>query len=96
VLVGTKATVFTVYIRAGSLVTVTGIKGGNYAIYLTSGVDWDAGVPGFSRDCGYSKFADPIEFTNTGRQYTVWTITLKPTAGGNAATEPVDPAEFPA
>jgi hypothetical protein len=92
---GAKTTAFAVYVRAGSSYTVTGVKDGTYDIYMTSGTDWDPVGPGFSRDCGFSKFDDPLAFKTTNSQYTIWTLTLKASAAGNASTAEVNPDEFP-
>jgi hypothetical protein len=91
----TKTTSFTVYVHAGNSFTVSGIRDGTYQIYLTTGVDWDPDAPGFSRNCGFTKFADPFEFTTSSNQYTEWTITLKASVGGNARTDEVPPGDFP-
>jgi hypothetical protein len=91
----TKTTSFTVYVLAGQSYTVTGIKDGTYQIYLTSGADWEPAAPGFSRKCGFSKFADTFDFSTTSGQYTQWTITLTAAAGGNARTDDVNPGDFP-
>jgi hypothetical protein len=91
----TKASAFTVYVTAGQSFTVSGVRDGNYQIYLTTGADWDPGPPGFTRKCGFSKFADAFEFKTTSSQYTQWTITLKASVGGNARTDEVPPGDFP-
>lgn len=87
-----KKPVFTVYVRGGGKYTVEGIKAGKYHIYTASGVDWDAGRKGFTRDCGFSKFDDEFKFDSSG---TIWTITLEEVVGGNATTSDVDPGAFP-
>jgi hypothetical protein len=92
---GAKTTAFAVYVRSGSSYTVTGIKDGTYDVYMTSGTDWDPVGPGFSRDCGFSKFDDTLAFKTTSGQYTIWTLTLKASAAGNARTAEVNPDDFP-
>jgi len=91
----TRTTSFTVYVHAGNSFTVSSIRDGTYQIYLTTGVDWDPAAPGFSRSCGFSKFADPFEYTTSSTQYTQWTITLKASVDGNARTDEVPPGDFP-
>jgi hypothetical protein len=93
--VGSKASVFTVYVLAGQTYTVTGIKDGTYEIYLTSGADWDPAAPGFSRTCNFEKFADTFAFKTTSTSATIWTITLQAVVGGNAQTDSVNPGDFP-
>jgi hypothetical protein len=92
---GAKAASFSVYLRAGSSFTVTGIKDNTYDIYLASGMDWDPAGPGFSRECGFNKFDESSKFTTTSRTYTVWSITLSMSSGGNASASEVDPDTFP-
>jgi hypothetical protein len=36
-----------------------------------------------------------MKFTTTSRQYTIWSVSLNPVAGGNASTSGVDPDQFP-
>ncbi len=93
--INSKAAAFTVYVRAGTSYTVSGVRDGNYQIYLTSGSDWDPGIPGFAFKCDFSKFADTFQFSTTRTQYTQWTITLKAAVGGNAQTDTVNPGDFP-
>jgi hypothetical protein len=93
--VNSKAAAFTVYVRAGATFTVSGVRDGNYQIFLTSGNDWDPGIHGFAFKCDFSKFADTFQFTTTRSQYTQWTITLKASVGGNAQTDTVNPGDFP-
>ena len=93
--INSKAAAFTVYVRAGASFTVSGVRDGNYQIYLTSGSDWDPGIPGFAFKCDFSKFADTFQFSTTRSQYTQWTITLKAAVGGNAQTDTVNPGDFP-
>ncbi|MEV6929392.1 hypothetical protein AB0M46_33550 [Dactylosporangium sp. NPDC051485] len=92
---GAKVAATTVYVSAGQTFKVKRVRDGSYQVYLASGADWDAGVAGFTRDCDLSKFTEPIDFKTTSRQYTTWEITLKASAGGNAHTDEVDPADYP-
>lgn len=92
---GAKVAAWTVYVSAGKTYKVKRVKDGNYQVYMATGVDWDAGVAGFTRSCEFEKFADVFEFKTTSRQYTTWEITLKASVGGNADTDSVDPGDFP-
>ncbi|HEU4424058.1 MAG TPA: hypothetical protein VFR67_16115 [Pilimelia sp.] len=92
---GSKNPVTTVYIWGKSSHTVLGVRDGTYRLYLTNGVDWDSAQRKFTRKCGFAQFADPIKFRTTSRTYTIWTITLQPTRGGNARTTDVEPDAFP-
>ncbi|MEV4134277.1 hypothetical protein AB0J72_19155 [Dactylosporangium sp. NPDC049742] len=92
---GGKVAAWTVYVSAGKTYKVKKVKDGNYQVYMATGVDWDAGVAGFTRSCEFEKFEDLFEFKTTSRQYTTWEITLKASVGGNADTDSVDPGDFP-
>jgi hypothetical protein len=91
---GSKA-VGTVYVRGKGRFTVTGVRDGTYRIFVTSGVDWDASLKSFTRTCDFRKFDDTLKFSTTSTRFTVWTITLQATTGGNTASSAVDPDEFP-
>ncbi|MGW4897683.1 hypothetical protein ACWEQL_36365 [Kitasatospora sp. NPDC004240] len=90
---GGKA-VHSMYIGKGQKAHVDGIEDGVYEVYFSGGVDWDPTLKAFTRNCDFSKFEDTMEYT-TGRTRTTWTITLQPTAGGNAKTTDVPEAQFP-
>jgi hypothetical protein len=90
-----KKPVLTVYVRGGGTYTARGIRDGSYRIYTASGVDWNAQQKGFTRDCAFTKFDDTFKFSTTSFSSTIWTITLAPSAGGNASTTTVDPNSFP-
>ncbi|MDG4788268.1 hypothetical protein O7626_20390 [Micromonospora sp. WMMD1102] len=95
VLGSAKAPTVSVYVRGKGKHTVSSIKDGTYRIYMTGGKDWDARAKAFSRNCNFQRFEDTFKFTTTSSQYTIWTITLTPVAGGNARTSEVDPNTFP-
>ncbi|MGX7674779.1 hypothetical protein [Plantactinospora sp. DSM 117369] len=95
VLGSAKTPTVSVYVRAKGKHTVSSIKDGTYRIYMTGGKDWDGRAKAFSRNCNFQRFEDTFKFTTTSSQYTIWTITLTPVAGGNARTSEVDPNSFP-
>ncbi|MCK2241600.1 MULTISPECIES: hypothetical protein [unclassified Crossiella] len=68
----------TIYVRAGASATLTGLPSGTYGVYYKTGVDWDAGRRGFTRDCGFAKFLQGFQ-GNRG-----WQITLTPAGDGNS------------
>ncbi|WNV84227.1 hypothetical protein [Umezawaea sp. Da 62-37] len=72
----------TVYVQGSSDASVSGIAG-DYEVYFKSGVDWDAGRNGFTRDCSFEKFDDLF----TGESD--WSIDLQATPAGNASTSDV-------
>jgi hypothetical protein len=96
---GTKAAVFTLYVRAGGTSTATGIKNGSYEIYLSSGVDWEPAIGAFTRNCAFEKFTDPLPYKSTSTRLDGWSITLgggESTGGTEAGSTDVDPADLPA
>jgi hypothetical protein len=91
---GSKA-VGIAYVRGKGKFTLTGVRDGTYRIFVTSGVDWDASLRTFTRTCDFRKFDDTMKFSTTSTRFTVWTITLQTTSGGNTPTSAVDPDQFP-
>lgn len=87
--------VFSVYIRAHSKVTITGIRDGTYKLFFMMGEDWDNAVGRFTRKTSYQVFEDTFPYTTTATKATIWYVTLHPVVGGTAETEHVDPNEFP-
>jgi hypothetical protein len=85
----------TIHVRRKSSTTVTGIADANYRVFFASGSSWDGKRNTFSRNCSFSAFDDRMKFTSGGGQYTRYTITLNPVAGGNAPTNAVEPGDFP-
>ncbi len=86
--------VIVVYVRGKQSFTVSGIKAGNYSVYVSTGTDWDAVAHTFSRNCDFGRFLDAFKFTNTSTTYTIWEITLGAGAG-NTNGMPVSPDDFP-
>ncbi|WP_327046107.1 hypothetical protein OG320_31300 [Microbispora sp. NBC_01189] len=76
-------------------------NGGSHdgVFYFTTGADYDRGARAFTRDCGFSRFDDPLRFRtvySAGRvSWDNWTLTLNTVFGGNAGTSDVDPDAFP-
>ena len=95
IVAGQGAPLVTVYMGHGGTFTLHHIPDGTYTIYVTSGADWDGGARLFSRNCDFEQFDQTMDFTTTSTQYTTYTITLTPVAGGNASESSVDPGSFP-
>ncbi len=93
---GGKKPAVTVYVRGKAKFTVKGVTDGTYKVFMASGADWDAKARRFTRNCDFSQFDDTFVFKTTSAQYTIWSITLTPVAGGNASTSDVRPDAFPA
>jgi hypothetical protein len=92
---GQGAPLVTVYMGHGGTFTLHHVPDGTYTIYVTGGDDWDGGARLFSRDCDFEQFDQTMDFTTTSTEYTTYTITLTPVAGGNASETSVDPGSFP-
>ncbi|MFJ3792441.1 hypothetical protein [Kitasatospora sp. NPDC090091] len=86
--------IHSVYVGKGKKASIEGVEDGTYDVYFSGGVDWDPSLKTFTQSCDFSKFDDTMAF-ETGRTYTSWSITLQPTAGGNAKTSDVDENTFP-
>ncbi|WP_336086167.1 hypothetical protein [Nocardia sp. SSK8] len=72
----------TIYVRANSKATLSGIDG-TYYVYMKSGKDWDQATLTFTRDQQFSKFDDSFDGGSD------WEITLQKSIGGNASTSDV-------
>ncbi|WP_055590226.1 hypothetical protein [Peterkaempfera griseoplana] len=94
-----KRTAYSVYVRKGADYKVRGVRDGTYTVYFTSGRDWDSKARRFTRDCGFSRFDDPLRFTTTVTstqiRWSTWRLTLQPVFGGNATTSDLDEGSFP-
>jgi hypothetical protein len=87
--------VVSVYIRANKDITVKGVRDGSYTVFFTSGARWDGKVRAFGRDCTFQRIQEQAAFHTTDTTFTIQTYTLKPVVNGNAATNKVDPEDFP-
>ena len=72
-----------IYVRANSKATLTGIGGSTYRVYFKSGTDWDAARRGFTESCSYEHF---LQFFDPRSN---WQISLEKTSHGNALTDKV-------
>lgn len=61
----------------------------------TLGDDWEKYSSQFTENVSHMKFREPLTFTTTSTQYTIWEITVHAVAGGTAATDYVSPDDFP-
>jgi len=94
--------VYTVYVKAKSVYSITGISDGRYHLYFAHGRDWNPIDKVFLIERSYSKFEEVFnfdtkkEFLSDGinTEYSVFEITLQPVTGGSAKTEEVSQQEF--
>jgi hypothetical protein len=87
--------VLSAYIRAEEQFQMTGIPDNSYQLYFHKGSLWDSGSNRFANNPTYQRFEDLLPFETTATQYTGYEVTLFGVAGGSAATENVDPGQFP-
>ncbi|MFE0461891.1 hypothetical protein ACFW1A_21855 [Kitasatospora sp. NPDC058965] len=86
---------YSFYVVKGQTAKISGIRDGKYDVFFAGGFDWDGGTKKFTQSCAFTKFDDGLDFTTTSTTYSTWTLTLKPTIGGNASTSTVPPDQFP-
>lgn len=92
------SSVLTVYIKANSNYTITGVSDGIYWLAFAQGLDWDSATQKFRRNIQYSSFDETFDFTTTEDYqyiyYPEFEVTLHPVVGGTAETSSVDPTQF--
>lgn len=79
----------TVYIRAGSTTTVTGIPDGVYRVLYARGDSYDVRHAVFTHNMSSAEFDETIDYTTTRTTYSSWTLTLYSVSDGNASTTPL-------
>ena len=87
--------VLSAYIRTGEQFQMTGIPDDAYRLYFHMGTLWDSVNKQFMDDASYQRFEDFLQFQTMATQYTGFEVTLYEVVGGTAATEDVDPGQFP-
>jgi hypothetical protein len=85
----TRTRVALVYVRQGGNFTMTGVPDGTYDVIFLTGEDYDRANAWFTRlNDGWMRFENPASFKTVsvsgGRQYTIITVRLYPSSGGNA------------
>lgn len=88
-----------IYVAGGANAVLSGVPDGTFELFFTSGTDWDEAARAFTRSCTFERFESPAVFSTAeiagGIEYTVYSATLQPVAGGTARTSPVPPESFP-
>ena len=96
--------ILAVYIRSGDTPTIKPIQKGTYAIYVTTGQDWDDNLKKFYTFATYRQFirsSGPLgptpefEFEQTGSEYTFYRIPLELSRGEIWSTRGITKAQFP-
>lgn len=75
---GSKTATASIYVRANSKATLSGIPGKTFDAYITSGTDWDSAASKFTRDCSFGKAGDTFDFGSSD-----WSLQLTKQVGGN-------------
>jgi hypothetical protein len=95
VLVRGRSKAIGVYVRAHTNATVRNIKSGTYTIYFTTGSRFRACTGRFTRGASYNRVKQHLPFAFPPH-FTVATLILFASSGGNAPTTPISPPSFPA
>jgi formylglycine-generating enzyme required for sulfatase activity len=83
------------YVRGKSQATFSKILDGTYTVYYTTGTTWVNYQRRFKDAALYAKLNEPLIFTTTPSQYSVWTLTMQAVEGGNTSISNINPADFP-
>ncbi|KPL76924.1 hypothetical protein ADN00_10020 [Ornatilinea apprima] len=94
ILTANDQAVMAAYIRAGEKFTLQGIQDGTYALYFSTGSDWNGKE--FMTDPRRQRFTDAFEFSTSASAYTIWDVTLHTVTGGTASAQDVGEGDFPA
>jgi hypothetical protein len=88
-----------VYVRSNRSVTIRGIRDGRYIAYFTFGERWDSFSKAFTSSQSRSRFEETVRFTTSRTswsiRYSIITLSLHQSTGGNAPTDPVGDDDFP-
>jgi hypothetical protein len=85
-----KRSIYSIYAKRRSKVTVHGIANGTYRAFVVDGLDWDRKLRAFSRDCGFWRFEDSTKLGVPPRYYDYWQYWFNRT-DRKVTTEPLDP-----
>jgi curved DNA-binding protein CbpA len=95
-----EKTLRTFYIKTDSTFTERQIPPGLYAVYFTTGIDWNVASMTFNLNASYSHFGKNLEYTERVDENAekvekiTYKITLQPVEGGNAEIESSDKDSF--
>lgn len=95
----TNKSVYTVYIKANSILNISEIRDGKYKLFFNLGNDWNKEIKAFSVNSSYEVFEESFDFTtdDSGSEYTqysTFSVTLNPVIGGQAKTDSINATEF--
>lgn len=83
-----------VYVRGMGNVTISKIPPGEYSVQFASGRDWDETTLVFREDQSFAAFDEALSFSDDGRFYSVYEITLHTVPNGNIRKRAISAEEF--
>jgi hypothetical protein len=83
-----------VYVRPTSDVTMSKIPPGQYNVQFASGRDWDATDLVFREEQEFAAFDETLSFSDDGKFYSVYEVTLHVVPNGNIRKRTISAAEF--
>jgi len=90
----TGRTVRFVYVRAMSDVTGGKISPGEYKVQFAAGRDWDTSQLAFRKDREFATFGEVLSFTDDGKLYSTYEITLHAVPNGNVQRKAISSRNF--
>jgi hypothetical protein len=75
-------------------VTVARISSGEYKVQFTTGRDWDSKQLAFREDQAFATFGEALSFTDDGRFYSTYEITLHAVPNGNVQKKTISAEAF--
>jgi hypothetical protein len=100
--VALNTAVYAGFVRANSVLNISGIPDGTYRLLFAAGHGWDDIDGRFKQRDGASEFREPLVYTTTPitegnqfkYQYDTMSITLNPAVGGTAKADNISTSEF--
>jgi len=94
--------VYSGFVRANSVLNISGIPDGTYRLLFAAGHGWDDIDGRFKQREGASEFREPLVYTTTpisrdgrtGLQFDTMSITLNPVVGGTVKTDSISTSDF--
>ena len=86
--------VYAGFVRANSVLDISGIPDGAYRLLFAAGHGWDDIDGRFKQREGSSELREPLEFKTTPTTRDLMSISLNPVVGGTAKTDSISTSEF--
>ncbi len=86
-----------VYVSARNMTKITSVPQGVYSVVFALGLRWNGNTQRFRELKWFGRFDDPLQFVSPSlAEYTAYSLTLHPVAGGNARTSVIEAWQFDA